>query len=110
MAKTAECPECKLKFDPRGLASHRTSVHGTEPAVAMEHARQVAKEPGAKPLPPSSSAPASSSASARSPIQPPTRGSSKSTTNAETAGSSTSRASDRDPLGLERTFDRLFGG
>lgn len=110
MAKTAECPECKLKFDPRGLASHRTTAHGTEAAVAMAHARQAAKDPGQKPLPPSSSAPASSSASAPSPSQRATPGSSKSTTHAATDGSSTSRASDRDPLGLERTFDRLFGG
>lgn len=113
MAKTVECPECKLIYDPRGIASHRTRAHGVDPKAALEHQRKVAVRPGEGPIPSSPSSPASSSAApSSSPASPTPTRSLPSAPRPATAGSSTSALPkrDRDPLGLESAFDRLFGG
>lgn len=46
MAKTQACPECKVLFDPRGLAQHRTTAHGVAPSAA---AAASSPEPEAAP-------------------------------------------------------------
>lgn len=110
MAKTAECPECRLKFDPRGLAQHRITAHAVDLRSATEHARANAKEPGTKAIPSRISSSDRSSSSSAPERQGHNLSSSSTRTSPAGPGSSTSPKKDRDPLGLEHTFDRLFGG